>query len=62
MVYGACRTVRTCPTGAEHGLGSGVGSRRARLDQAAQGRRRVGERRYSGDEVGGGLSERGVVC
>ena len=44
------------------GLGSGVWGWCERLNKATQCRRRVRERRHSGDEVGGGLNERGVVC
>ncbi len=44
------------------GPGSGVWGGRERLNEAAQGLGHTGERSYSFDEVGGGLSERGVVC
>ena len=47
--------------GVRVGLGSGVRGWRERLNKAAECRLRVGERRNSGDEVGGGLSERGLV-
>ena len=48
--------------GVRVGLGSGVWGWCERLNKTTQCRRRVGERRDSVGEVGGGLSEREVAC